>query len=169
MIDGDCRPDTLSEGIPSSSCSSLSVCRGFLTSLMTAVVPQKGYAVRFRSKASTLFTFAACFLFGLSLVTVGGCGSPDGGSGPPVPSIVPAGETVSLSVPTMHCKDGCFAKIKAELEEQAGVAEVTLAEQAAEDRLDNRVVHVRTDASFDSGNAIAVLEELGFPKATVQR
>jgi copper chaperone CopZ len=118
-----------------------------------------------RSRPRTLFVSGACLLFVVCLLAISGCGSQEDSATP----IIPAGQTVSLSVPTMHCQEGCFAKIKGELEQHAGVAEVTLAEQASEDRLDNRVVHIRTDAPFDSSDAITALDGLGFPKVSVQR
>lgn len=122
-----------------------------------------------RSKPQALFASGTCLLFVFCLVTVSGCGSQEDSPAPSATPIVPAGQTVALSVPTMHCEAGCFSKIKEELEKHTGVAEVTLAEQTSEDRLDNRVVHVRTDAPFDSADAIAALDGLGFPKASVQR
>lgn len=122
-----------------------------------------------RSKTRTLFASGVCLLFVVCLLAISGCGSQEDSPAQSATPIVPAGQTVSLSVPTMHCEAGCFSKIREELERHAGVAEVTLAEQASEDRLDNRVVFVRTDAPFDSADAIAALDGLGFPKVSVQR
>lgn len=121
------------------------------------------------SKIQALFASAACLLPVLFLVTVSGCGAPADSPAPGLSPTIPAGETVSFSVPTMHCEAGCFSKIKEELQKHPGVSEVTLAQQTSEDRLDNRVVHVRTDAPFNSADAIAALDKLGFPKAAVQR
>jgi copper chaperone CopZ len=116
----------------------------------------------------------------ISFGSMAGCG-PDGGSVPqssagsapaaPMP-ITADGETgtvVVLRVPTMHCVGGCFSKVKSELEQHDGVAEVTLAEQSSEDELDNPVVHVRIDGTFDPGKAIDALTNLGFPKASVEQ
>ncbi len=122
-----------------------------------------------RSKTQTLFASGVCLLFVVCLLAISGCGSQEDSPAQSATPIVPAGQTVLLSVPTMHCEAGCFSKIREELEKHAGVAEVTLAEQASEDRLDNRVVYVRTDAPFDSADAIAALDGLGFPKVSVQR
>ncbi|TVS15173.1 MAG: copper chaperone [Planctomycetaceae bacterium] len=122
-----------------------------------------------RLKIRTLFASGACLLLVFCLVTASGCGSQEDSPAQSATPIIPAGQTVSLSVPTMHCEAGCFSKIKEELEKHTGVAEVTLAEQASEDRLDNRVVYVLTDAPFESADAIAALDGLGFPKVSVQR
>jgi hypothetical protein len=58
-------------------------------------------------------------------------------------------QMVSLRVPSMHCVFSCWPKVKKELEQQEGVVEVTLAEQAKEDELDNPVVYLRLDGDFD--------------------
>lgn len=121
-----------------------------------------------------------CLILAVATTTMVGCGSPDGparSSSPESASASPeagptdgqTGQMVSLRIPTMHCALSCWPKIKEELEKHEGVAEVTLAEQAAEVEVDNPVVHVRTDGTFDSEKAIAALAKIGFAKATVER
>ena len=121
-----------------------------------------------------------CLILALTPTIMVGCGSADGpvrSSAPESESASPGsgqadgqtGQLVSLRIPTMHCTLSCWPKIKEELEKHEGVAEVTLAEQAKEGELDNPVVHVRTDGTFDSKKAIDALAKAGFAKATVER
>jgi periplasmic mercuric ion binding protein len=122
----------------------------------------------------------ACWILGTSTLLVVGC-TP---TAAPIPqaaidtapisttTVTADGETVelvSLRVPTMHCVYGCLPKIKKELEQHAGVAEVTLAQQASEEELDNPVLHIRIDGQFDADSAIAALAKIGFAGAAVER
>lgn len=99
----------------------------------------------------------------------------DSGSVPPAtgasdaasPATAPSTQMVSLRVPKMHCPFACWPKVKETLEKQDGVAEVTLAEQADENAIDNPVVHVRAAESFDASQAIDALAAAGFSDATL--
>ena len=134
-----------------------------------------------KTESTRLTLVASAVLTGaISFGLMAGCG-PGGGSAPQSPagaapvSLAPitadgeTGQLVLLRVPTMHCAAGCFAKVKKELEQHDGVAEVTLAEQSSEDELDHPVVHVRIDGTFDPGKAIDALTKLGFPKASIEQ
>jgi periplasmic mercuric ion binding protein len=131
-------------------------------------------------KANSTHLATICLILAIVPTTMVGCGSADGparSSSPESASVSPGsgpadgqtGQLVSLRIPTMHCTLSCWPKIKEELETHEGVAEVTLAQQAAEVEVDNPVVHVRTDGTFDSEKAIAALAKIGFAKATVER
>jgi len=131
-------------------------------------------------KANSTCLATICLILAVTPTIMVGCGSADGparSSSPESESASPGagqadgqtGQLVSLRIPTMHCTLNCWPKIQEELEKHEGVAEVTLAQQAAEGELDNPVVHVRTDAAFDSNKAIAALAKIGFAKATVER
>lgn len=87
------------------------------------------------------------------------------GDATPAPTtkvVYQAGEDVTMHVPNMHCVFDCWPKVKETLEEQDGVAEVTLAEQAEENRLDNPRVTLKLDGEFDSSKAIDALASAGF-------
>lgn len=79
-----------------------------------------------------------------------------------------AGEDVTLHVRNMHCVFDCWPKVKEALEEQDGVAEVTLAQQAKENELDNPRVTLKLDGEFDSSQAIAALASAGFADTVVE-
>ena len=68
---------------------------------------------------------------------------------------------VSMKV-SMHCPHGCYPAVKETLEKEAGVKGVELAKQKDPDVIDNPVVYISTDASFDSSKAIASLKAAGF-------
>ena len=68
---------------------------------------------------------------------------------------------VSMKV-SMHCAHGCYPRVKETLEEQGGVANVTLAEQKTKDAIDNPVVYIATSGDFDAQQAIKALEKEGF-------
>jgi periplasmic mercuric ion binding protein len=117
-------------------------------------------------------------LAALALLGVSGC-TPAAGPNPTV-SAEPAGsvttaadsdpavQLVSLQVPGMHCQFACWPKVKETLEQQEGVAEVSLAQQAKENELDNPVVHVRVDGPFDAAQAVQALADAGFRGARLE-
>jgi len=122
----------------------------------------------------------ACLLLAITPILLIGC--TPAAAPTPRPSIVTSSDSltttagdvesahlVSLRVPTMHCAFSCWPKIKKELEQQDGVAEVTLAEQASEDELTNPVVHIRTDGPFDADKAVAALTQIGFADASLEK
>jgi copper chaperone CopZ len=76
-------------------------------------------------------------------------------------------QLVSLKIPSMHCPHDCWPKVKKTLEQQPGVAEVTLAKQAEEGKIDNPVVEIKTGASFDVDQAIAALKDANFDDAAL--
>jgi copper chaperone CopZ len=96
---------------------------------------------------------------------------PVSGDSSPAPTtkvVYQAGEDVTLHVPNMHCVVNCWPKVKKALEEQDGVAEVTLAKQAEEVAIDNPRVTVKLDGEFDSANAIEALASAGFEDTAVE-
>jgi hypothetical protein len=88
------------------------------------------------------------------------------------PSAAPvdAGDTqqVSIHVPKMHCPFACWPAIKKTLEEQEGVAEVTLAQQAEEGKIDNPRVLVSVNDQFDGAGAVEALAAAGFSDSVVE-
>ena len=68
---------------------------------------------------------------------------------------------VSMKV-SMHCAYGCYPRVKETLEEQGGVANVTLAEQKSSDAIDNPVVYIATTDNFDAKQAVEALQKEGF-------
>lgn len=77
-------------------------------------------------------------------------------------------QTVALKVPTMHCPFACWPTVKKTLQAQGGVADVTLAPQADEQKIDNPTVYVKLNGPFDADQAITALAKAGFKDATVQ-
>ena len=71
-------------------------------------------------------------------------------------------ETLTLSVPEMHCQYACFPKVKNTLEQVDAVAEVQLAKQKDDSVLDNRQVIVKYKEGFDVDEAIGLLAEAGY-------
>ena len=71
-------------------------------------------------------------------------------------------ETLTLSVPEMHCQYACFPKVKNTLEQVDAVAEVQLAKQKDDSVLDNRQVIVKYKEGFDVDQAIGLLAEAGY-------
>ena len=82
----------------------------------------------------------------LSCCLLAGCadsGTTSGtGDAPVTQANLETGQVVSLRVPTMHCPFACWPKVKETLEQQDGVAEVTLAKQKDASAIDNPVVTV---------------------------
>lgn len=76
-------------------------------------------------------------------------------------------QTISLMVPGMHCPVACYPSVKKTLESEAGVQEVELVEQKQEGLIDNPVVIIKHDPSFDLDQAVASLEKRGFADAVV--
>ena len=131
--------------------------------------------------ASSTHVTTACLLLAITPILMAGC-TPAAAPTPRTSSIVTSSdsitttagevesaELVSLRVPTMHCTFSCWPKVKKELEQQEGVAEATLAEQASEDELTNPVVRIRTDGPFDSDKAVAALTKIGFADASLEK
>ncbi len=106
------------------------------------------------------------FVTSVCLCLAGCCGdvpvSSDSSPASTTKVVYQAGEDVTLHVPNMHCVFDCWPKVKKTLEEQDGVAEVTLAQQAEEDKLDNPRVTLKLDGEFDSAKAIDALASAGF-------
>ena len=71
-------------------------------------------------------------------------------------------ETLTLSVPEVHCQYACFPKVKNTLEQVDAVAEVQLAKQKDDSVLDNRQVIVKYKEGFDVDEAIGLLAEAGY-------
>ena len=71
-------------------------------------------------------------------------------------------ETLTLSVPEMHCQYACFPKVKNTLEQVDAVAEVQLAKQKDDSVLDNRQVIVKYKEGFDVDEAIGLLAAAGY-------
>jgi len=93
-----------------------------------------------------------------------------GAKSPASPEVVAAsaeGEALTLDVPKMHCEFACFPKVKETLENTEGVEVVELAPQKEAGAIDNRQVIVTYKESFDVDNALAKLEEAGFPESAV--
>lgn len=68
---------------------------------------------------------------------------------------------VSMKV-SMHCPHGCYPAVKEALEKEAGVKGVELAKQKDPDAIDNPIVYISVDSSFDSARAIESLKAAGF-------
>jgi periplasmic mercuric ion binding protein len=133
--------------------------------------------------ASSTHLTTACLLLAITPILMAGC-TPAAAPTPRTSSssIVTSSDSVtttvgeadsahmvSLRVPSMHCTFSCWPKVKKELEQQEGVAEATLAEQASEDELTNPVVLIRTDGPFDSDKAVAALTKIGFADASLEK
>lgn len=71
-------------------------------------------------------------------------------------------ETLTLSVPEMHCQFACFPKVKETLEQVATVDAVELAEQKEEGVLDNKQVIVKYKSGFDLDEALGLLADAGY-------
>ena len=71
-------------------------------------------------------------------------------------------ETLTLSVPEMHCQYACFPKVKNTLEQVDAIAEVQLAKQKDDSVLDNRQVIVKYKEGFNVDEAIGLLAEAGY-------
>ena len=78
------------------------------------------------------------------------------------PTFAASLETLTLSVPEMHCQYACFPKVKNTLEQVDAVAEVQLAKQKDDSVLDNRQVIVKYKEGFDVDEAIGLLAEAGY-------
>lgn len=76
-------------------------------------------------------------------------------------------QVIGLKVPGMHCPMACYPSVKKTLEGESGVHEVDLVEQKQEGMIDNPVVIIKHDSSFDMSRAVASLEKRGFADATV--
>jgi len=76
-------------------------------------------------------------------------------------------QTVTLNVPEMHCPFACYPNVKKNLEEREDVVAVELAPQKEEGVIDNPQVIVKTKQGFQSDQAIAQLESVGFGGSSV--
>lgn len=118
------------------------------------------------------------FVLGLSLMAVG-CTPPASNEMAPKapPSTGPASSgTTHAAIPSgvdkntklvnmkvsMTCPHGCYPVVKRTLEKEAGVEGVTLAQQKDPDTIDNPVVYITTNTSFDAEKAMAALKTEGF-------
>jgi len=87
---------------------------------------------------------------------------PAGPTAMTTPTSAVSTETLTLSVPEMHCEFACFPKVKEALEQVDSVAEVTLAEQKEEGVLDNRQVIVKYEEGFNLDEALGLLADAGY-------
>ena len=94
--------------------------------------------------------------------------STDSSPAPTTKIVYQAGEDVTLHIPNMHCTKSCWPIVKKALEEQDGVAEVILAEQAKEVEIDNPRLTLKLDGEFDSAKAIDALALAGFADTVVE-
>jgi hypothetical protein len=118
------------------------------------------------------------FVLGLSLMAVGCTPPASNDMAPKTPPATPpasSGSTnaalpsavdkttklVNMKV-SMHCPHGCYPTVKKTLEKEAGVEGVTLAQQKDPDVIDNPVVYITTNTSFDANKAMAALKAEGF-------
>lgn len=120
------------------------------------------------------------FVLGLSLFAVGCTPPADNKMTPSAPPATgtptPSSGTTSASIPSaidkttklvsmkvsMTCPHGCYPTVKKTLENEAGVAGVTLAQQKDPDVIDNPVVYIATTGNFDASKAIEALKGEGF-------
>jgi copper chaperone CopZ len=101
--------------------------------------------------------------------TTNGTTAPDNTTSPEATPTVAGEETqVSIHVPNMHCPHACWPAIKETLEGEGGVAEVTLAEQAEEDKIDNPRVMVTLNGPFDGAKAVEALTAAGFADSEIE-
>jgi len=80
----------------------------------------------------------------------------------------PAVQQVTFRVPTMVCSHNCWPAVREALQKQPGVAEITLAPQKEEVPIDNPLVTVKLNGTFDADQAIQAIAAAGFAKATVE-
>jgi copper chaperone CopZ len=83
-------------------------------------------------------------------------------------SDAPAGREMTLSVPGMHCQQGCFPFVKETLEKQPGIESVELYPQPSDDEITDHRVRVRVGHDFDADQAIAALAKKGYKEAKVE-
>ena len=88
--------------------------------------------------------------------------------GAPTAGSAPAVQQVTFRVPTMVCSHNCWPAVREALQKQPGVAEVTLAPQKEEVPIDNPLVTVKLNGTFDADRAIEAIAAAGFAKATVE-
>lgn len=118
-----------------------------------------------------MFRFAS--FLAVSVLLMGCSGDPAGAPASPA-SVAPASgaaavQQVTLRVPTMVCTKNCWPVVRDTLQKQPGVSEVTLAPQKEEVPIDNPLITVKLNGSFDADKAIAAIAAAGFPKATVEK
>ena len=75
---------------------------------------------------------------------------------------------MSLEVPTMQCPINNWPKVRDTLEAEPGVEAVLLAAQTRDDVIENRVVHVAVDDSFQPSRAVLSLANAGYSGVSVQ-
>jgi copper chaperone CopZ len=76
---------------------------------------------------------------------------------------------VTFRVPTMVCTKNCWPAVRDALQKQPGVQDVTLAPQQEEIAIDNPLVTVTRNGSFDAEQAIEAIAAAGFGNATVEK
>ena len=93
-----------------------------------------------------------------------------GSSGPGNAATGGAGELtpVTFRVPTMVCTKSCWPAVRDALQKEPGVQDVTLAPQQEEVAIDNPLVTVTPNGSFDVKQAIQAIAAAGFGNATVE-
>lgn len=122
------------------------------------------YRVSF-SMRGTVYVVAALAAVGIMLVIAKGPTTTEQNSETAASTVsAPAGalETLTLSVPEMHCEFACFPKVKEALESVDTVQEVQLAEQKEEGVLDNRQVIVKYKEGFNLDEALGLLADAGY-------
>ncbi len=116
---------------------------------------------RFASLVALTVLFAGCSGNPASAPTSSAGVAPTAGA--------PAVQQVTLRVPTMECPHNCWPAVRDALQKQPGVTEVTLAQQKDKDTIDNPLVTVKLNGSFDADKAIEAIAAAGFAKATVEK
>ena len=91
----------------------------------------------------------------------GGAETSSGSTSASLPSIDKSTQLVSMKV-SMHCPHGCYPTVKETLEKEAGVEGVTLAQQKDPNVIDNPVVYIAINNSFDAAKAVEALKAEGF-------
>ncbi|MCG6155981.1 hypothetical protein [Rubinisphaera margarita] len=81
-----------------------------------------------------------------------------------IPASYSAGETLTVSVPDMHCPFVCYPRVKDTLAEQQGVESVELVEQKDEAAIDDPRLIVKLNGDFDAQSAVEALGTVGFDK-----
>jgi len=96
-------------------------------------------------------------------------GTPAPTSGSTAASMAPTSvKMVSMKVDEMHCPFGCYPTVEKALAKVPGVSSVKLADQKNSDTIDNPVVYVEVDSSFDPTAAIAAVSKAGFASEMVK-
>lgn len=78
------------------------------------------------------------------------------------------GDVATLAVPEMNCQLACFPKVKRTLEGVDGIELVELVEQTDDVAIDDRRVTVRFAGDVTGADAVAALEEAGYPDSSFE-